>query len=117
MAPLRKFKVQKIDNKVKENKKLNIDNLTPNNNINPISPIIQNFDNGGFDSNEVNKRMNEMKKIECNNSINHNNCLFSPNSVNNQFLTPIPPNNILQQYNQNLYNYYWTSLLNNKFQN
>ena len=55
MAPLRKFKVQKIDNKVKENKKLNIDNLTPNNNINPISPIIQNFDNGGFDFNEVNK--------------------------------------------------------------
>ena len=117
MAPLRKFKVQKIDNKVKENKKLNIDNLTPNNNINPISPIVQNFDNGGFDFNEVNKRMNEMKKIECNNSINYNNCLFSPNSVNNQFLTPIPPNNILQQYNQNLYNYYWTSLLNNKFQN
>ena len=58
MAPLRKFKVQKIDNKVKENKKLNIDNLTPNNNINPISPIIQNFDNVGFDFNEVKKRMN-----------------------------------------------------------
>lgn len=112
IAPIRKFKVQKVENKVKEKQELNIDNLNPKNSINPI---IQIFDNG--DGNEVQKRMNEMKKIECNNSINYNNCLFSPNSVNNPFLTHITPNNIFQQYNQNLYNYYWTSLINNKFQN
>ena len=73
MAPLRKFKVQKIDNKVKENKKLNIDNLTPNNNINPISPIIQNFDNGDLDFNEVNKRMND-----------YNSCCFDICALRNQ---------------------------------
>lgn len=112
IAPIRKFKVQKVENKVKEKQELNIDNLNPKNNINSITQI---FDNG--DGNEVQKRMNEIKKIECNNSINYNNCLFSPNSVNNPFLTPITPNNIFQQYNQNLYNYYWTSLINNKFQN
>lgn len=117
-APLRKFKVQKVENKVNETKDPNIANFNQKKIPNKyISPIPQIFNSEGVNFNEAQKRINEMKTIECNNSINYNNCIFTPNPMSNQLLNTIPPNTVLVPYNQNLYNYYWTSIINNKFHN
>ena len=120
IKPVKKFKVHRIEKKINETHQ-NINNSNENNNINPINlslPISQILNKGNGDYNEVHSKMNEMGKIECNNLINYNNCIFSQNPLNNPFLNPIPSSNAFEQYNQNLYNFYWTSMIkNNKFQN
>ena len=119
-GPVKKFKVLKIEKKMNEthqnNNNLNQKNNNNSNNLIPAITQIINTGNGDF--NEAQSKMNEMSKIECNNLINYNNCIFSQNPLNNLFLNPIPTSNVLGQYNQ-LYNYYWTSMINNnnKFQN
>ena len=117
IKPVKKFKVHRIEKKINETHQ-NINNSNENNNINPTLPISQILNKGNGDYNEVHSKMNEMSKIECNNLINYNNCIFSQNPLNNTFLNPIPSSNAFEQYNQNLYNFYWTSMIkNNKFQN